>query len=353
MININSIDELEDLGIGCNIDRLEKLAVEAYYCELLGVRITDKQSRILELLREIKPNSEVFTGGVVLKDEAVEKYEKLSDVDRIDCGDILYGCYGNTFKNIEEQVKEGNCRASAVEFNNGVCVRMAYRFGELRAVLTSMGNIEISRSLVGLIPQYVEQWKGIKNVEVRAIVCGDNVAYKVATGRINTSEERVLCYDVVNDAGSNIKMTNWDKLRYLRAVGFKCCDSMMIQDVNKDNVEDVIMAIMDKFKNGNDCPQAIVELVINGEVYNDYIIDMKNSRRKMFATTITGIKFESGNEYIKPIISIAKINTGDQVISEIKLSSFREMYEAGCRVGGRVRVVVDGDIKVRNINEAI
>lgn len=353
MVNINSIDELEDLGIGCNIDKLEKLAVEAYYCELLGMRINDKQSRIIEILREIKPNSEVFTGGVVLKDEAIEKYEKLSDIDRIDCGDVLYGCYGDTFKVIEERVKEGSCAVSAVELNNGVCVRMEYRFGELRAVLTCMGNIEISRSLVGTIPQDVEQWKGIKNVEVRAIVCGNNVAYKVATGRVNANEERVVCYDVVNDAGGKAKMTNWDKLRYLRAVGFKCCDSMMIKDVDEDNLEDAITAVMDKFKNGDDCPQAIIELVINGEVYNDYIVDMKNSRSKMFATTITGIRFENSNEYIKPIISVAKINTGDQVISEIKLSSFREMYEAGCRVGGRVRVSIGKDIKVHNINEAI
>lgn len=344
MLNINVIDELEDMGIGCDIDRLEALAVEAYYCEILGVSLSDKQKEVMSVLREVKPNSKVFLSDINTSSNIIEKYNKLENVNRLDrCNKI-----NDEFDSVMETLKNGGCM-TVIGVRRGVPIRIEYRRGELVAAFTVNWCFSITRSIIDKVPRQIDGWVNIQNVEVRAVMIGEDMLDSVVSGAGNVDVE---CYDIVNDVEGIPEMSIWNKLSYMSKLGFRCSEYFKIEINDKDSVEDAILAVIEKYRSG-DTERAFVEAQ-SKEKKHEFVIDITESKREAFVTTVTGIEFENNGDYVIPIVTVRRIiDSSGEVISKIKLKNIKELYEAECFVGNKVRVVISEDIRVLNINDRI
>lgn len=175
MINQNTLDRLNAYGFGADIDSFESYIIDMRNAAAIGEPIADNAiyDAYIRLLKELKPDSVVFTENWETEENELEEYDELLN---------KYGmCSITTYADEEElsQFKSvidmagGNVDLCVSVKENGHGVRAVYEYGQLVSA-TTRGRYkkgrDITRHAMILMPNTVDDWSEIPLVEIRGEV---------------------------------------------------------------------------------------------------------------------------------------------------------------------------------------
>ena len=272
MINTETLEKLNDLGIGSDVDLLESKVFEMQDAAAEGNPIVADAvyDEYIRLLKDVKPESEALNRNWE-KDE-----EPLSDDDEIlkkigMCSIQTITNYDELkwFKQVLNEIGR-NVELMCSTKENGHAVRFVYRYGEL-VLASTRGRVSKGRNVLrhvkSAVKNYIEEFKDIPLVEIRgeAIVRKEDFL-KVFKGKYKTplstvtgimrdsvSDEElqylhVVCYKIA----SNSNLLKFDKLssefEYLRKLGFETPEFATLEDVDSGNYEEAVEAFLQIFE---------------------------------------------------------------------------------------------------------
>lgn len=357
MINANTMEELEKLGFGSDVDALESYIASLQEAAGMGTPIVDDAvyDAHVKILKELKPTSEVLHRNWEVDDNEPDEYDEVLK---------KYGmCSITTLDEIEDVSKFAAIIAElghpidlmASIKDNGHGVRGVYLNGWLYNGSTRgryKKGRDITRHLKATLPQYVDAWEKVKIVEVRGemLVSKENfekhLKNKLKTPlssvtsliRDSATDEELEkldmeCYKVISAGGELEFKTLWDEFEHLKECGFKTPPKALIRGVTPATLEESVRKILDYFEQMMDRGQ--IKYACDGIVFsvnsNDDFYSLGkdgNAWRGNFAlkygkywasniyhSTIERIEYLPGKTYITPkaIIEPVVTSTGATV----------------------------------------
>lgn len=294
MININTMNSLEALGLGCSANRLERHLELAACSDVLGNMIDseDDSSRICGLLEKLKPNSRALTSKEIDKPWHRTLRVDYDEYDRMLSSKEhpMYALSGNKSRMIDSISPDDlesflsdkdSMDVMGIVQHGGFPVRIVYYKGRfIRANLVDIEakedvqdvdinkSIDISEHIAGLVPSDIEQWKNAQFVEVYGqvyAVC-DDLDGLLNSESVSLSLKGLLLETLLGDIpnrGINIKILVddiisshsaleiskvQDRIDYLNSIGFDTSKYYMVMNVGKDKISKVIKVILSKMQ---------------------------------------------------------------------------------------------------------
>lgn len=274
MLNTNTINFLEGLGIGADVDSLETYVALCQESHSLGNPLVEdsQYDALFNILKQLKPTSYVLLRNWETDDEPLESYDSMLR---------KYGmCSIETVKDIDEAVNKlkpavaecgGPVKLTASLKLNGHGVRAVYEYGELVGASTR-GRYKKGRDIYDhakvLLPNHVERWKDISLLEVRgeALVSIDTFD-RVLKGKLKTPLSSVtslirasaqpdeialmdmVCYRILVNRDELYLEGLSDELHELGEAGIKIPSFGSVSGITVYNLEQALEYLLRQFEN--------------------------------------------------------------------------------------------------------
>lgn len=357
MIGEEVLNELDNLGFGSDIEGFEKHIENLQEEHAKGNSLVSDAlyDQYIRLLKQLKPNSEIFNRNWETEENELTDYDSLLD---------SYGmCSITTITSLEElgkfrQVLEGidttvDLIVSLKE--NGHAARAVYVYGELKSGSTRgryKKGRDITRHLKSILPNYVGEWSDIPLVEIRGeiLVSIDNfenhfkgtlkTPLSTVTSLIResvTDEELqyldMVCYKVLSNDEVLSFETLEDELNHLKECGFDIPQNAVLRGMSEDTLDRAVLAAVQYFETLMDngeiqyaCDGIVMAINDNelfysqgksGNAWNSNIaIKMgKYWESNVYSAEILNVVFTRGKSYMTPkaIIEPLKASNGAEV----------------------------------------
>ena len=375
MINLNTINELEKLHIGSDVDKLENYAAMINYSESMGnciVNLEDK-TRILELLSELKKNSEVlkYTWGIerIPHDEFDKLYETNGKFITKAVNDIS-----------EQEIKRftynmlNSKDIFAIALPDGIDIRIIYRNGLYYKAYTYCNEdkgLDITEHIKYLVPYNIQEITDSGLIELQARLSMTDTAMREAgvneadklyfivnfiSHEFSMNDIDKLCvkvYKMYCDDFEAIMDTLWNEYELLEETELDVAEHAIIRDVDKSDVVDAIYELQSYFDNYDDKEYLYTNIIVcmNNDMESDRLtIDKKKLSQTIYKSTVQNIKWVSGLYSHKPKIEIKPIitKTGDTITS-LELESIDILHKLSIERGKEIEFSIDykGNIEIK------
>lgn len=353
MVNADTMEKLEKLGFGSDIDALESYVASLQDAAGMGNPLVDDSvyDAHVRLLKELKPTSSVLNRNWETADEELNEYDEvlrkygMCSITTISEIDDLWR-FENTLDTIGHDVE-----LMASIKDNGHGVRAVYLNGWLYSGSTrgrTKKGRDITRHLKAVLPNYVDEWRNIKIVEIRGemLVSIENFE-KHLKGKLKhplssvtslirdsvTDEELKLldmeCYKVISADDSLHFETLYDEFKHLEKCGFNTPPFIKVGHVNSSNLKQVTSAILAKFEQYMDsgaekysCDGIVFAINNNNDFYSTGKdgnawkgnFALKTGRyweQNVYSSIIEEVQFIPGKSYIVPKAIIEPVVTAN------------------------------------------
>lgn len=357
MVNNNTMDELNKLGFGADIDALESYVASLQDAAGMGNPLVDDATydAHVRLLKQLKPNSSVLSRNWEVEDNELGEYDDIlkkygmCSITTITSFDELY-----KFKSVLDSIGHPITLAASIK-ENGHGVRAVYINGRLYNGSTRgryKKGRDITRHLKAVLPNYIEAWKDIEIVEVRGeMLVSIETFEKNLKGVLKTPLSSVtslirdsvtdeelkyldmVCYKVIsNDEKLEFNSLS-DEFEHLKNCGFMIPEAVKVDGVTSENLEFFVEKILEYFENKMDA--GLIKYSCDGIVFaiNDdnifYSVGKSGNawngnfalkmgrywESNVYSSTILDIQFIPGKSYITPkaIVSPVKTANGAEV----------------------------------------
>ena len=376
MINKNTLDKLNRLGFGADVDSLETYISLIETSKKMDYQLVEENEldSLKEILKELKPESPMITGSSLLEDYCTVK--ELTGLDKK--YNVLleeYGC--DRFNIVEEQSDLLRAKQIVAGVNKSISVTALIKPIGLpfRAIYTNgwlakgiAGNIDITREIKDVLPNYIEDWGFFKFVEVRGIlyISKDlDLRYKnereaivdivINNGNISSLGAKYICYRLLSDEISLDSIL--EEIEFLEDSGFEVPKYGILKNVTKLNLEASVAKLLQYFgsveKEENLSYRSDGLLVIMNELSDlDYRLDVnKHSflirlgiwKAEQFKAEIKSIEFKQGKTYLEPYAVIDNVKTSIGIVDRVSLVSLGIMEENEYQVGSEIEFKVEED----------
>ena len=366
MVNTNTMDLLEKLGFGADVDALETYVGQLQDAAGDGTPLVDDSvyDAHIKLLRQLKPESELLNRNWESYDEDLNEYDEVlkkygmcsittvSDIEDLDrFADVLddIGHPVDLFVSIKD---------------NGHGVRAVYSYGELHSGSTRgryKKGRDITRHLKAVLPNHVDAWNDIPIVEVRGemLVSIPNFE-KYLKGKLKTplssvtslirdsvtDEELSLlemeCYKVISSDGSLEFETLYDEFSHLYDNGFRVPQNALVKNVTSLNLATYAEKVLHFFENKMDnkeikfsCDGLVFAINNNHDFYstgkegnawrgNFALKAGRYWQQNVYSAEIKEVVFVPGKSYLTPKAIIDPVTTANG--SEV---TFVPLYNVG------------------------
>lgn len=366
MVNTNTMDLLEKLGFGADVDALETYVGQLQDAAGDGTPLVDDSvyDAHIKLLRQLKPESELLNRNWESYDEDLNEYDEVlkkygmcsittvSDIEDLDrFADVLddIGHPVDLFVSIKD---------------NGHGVRAVYSYGELHSGSTRgryKKGRDITRHLKAVLPNHVDAWNDIPIVEVRGemLVSIPNFE-KYLKGKLKTplssvtslirdsvtDEELSLlemeCYKVISSDGSLEFETLYDEFSHLYGNGFRVPQNALVKNVTSSNLATYAEKVLHFFENKMDnkeikfsCDGLVFAINNNHDFYstgkegnawrgNFALKAGRYWQQNVYSAEIKEVVFVPGKSYLTPKAIIDPVTTANG--SEV---TFVPLYNVG------------------------
>lgn len=388
MINQNTLNRLEELGFGADIDALEKHVRMLQDAAGMGSPlVTDTQyDMLVEILRELKPESPILNRNWEIEDNELENIDEiLGKYGMMSIKTIMHKEDNNKFN---EALGNKTVKLLASVKLNGHAVRAVYQYGNLVGGSTRgryKKGRDITRHLKAVLPNYVDEWKDVRLMEVRGemLVSLDNfenhlkgvlktplsAVTSLVRDSVTDSELKLLscvCYKVIPCEDSDIEFNSlFEQFETLKNNGFEVPIHAVWSNVNQNNIDAVFDDILETFSqfadDGNigyasdgivvavDDVNTFESMGVDGNHYNgNFAIKMgRHWECNMYSSVIEEIIWSPGKRYFTPkaIVRPVVTMTGAQV-TNVPLYNVGVMASLGLVVGSTVYFRFGGETGV-------
>lgn len=353
MVNPNTMEQLEKLGFGSDIDALESYVASLQDAAGMGNPLVDDSvyDAHFKLLKELKPNSSILTRNWETADEELDQYDEvlnkygMCSIETIDDLDDLTK-FANTIQSLGHPV---DLMASVKD--NGHGVRAVYLNGWLYNGSTRgryKKGRDITRHLKAVLPLYVDAWDKIPIVEVRGeMLVSIDTFEKHLKGKLKTplssvtslirdsatdEEIKLLemeCYKVISSDGSLEFDSLWDEFEHLSACGFQTPPKARINTVTAENLVPAVERVLAHFESMMDagkirfsCDGIVFAINNNEDFYstgksgnawngNFALKAGKHWQQNVYSAVIQEVQFIPGKSYIVPKAIVPPVVTAN------------------------------------------
>lgn len=350
MVNNNLMDQLDSLGFGADVDKLESYVATLQDAAAIGEPIVPDQvyDVYFALLRQLRPESNV-----------VNRNWEVEDNDYGEDDEILkeYGMASiTTIKTMDglNKFREGIAGDTVdLMFSsklNGHGVRAVYRCGKLVGGSTRgryKKGRDILRHLKAVLPLEVPEWSNVRLMEVRGELLVDLTNFKsrfantlktplstvTSLVRDSVTDEELnyldmVCYQLLPCDESPIKFeTLEDKFKELARCGFKTPPYRIYTGIQYYNLDDAVDEAIQYFESIYETPElnylcdGVVATVNNIEQFESLGYDGKNRLgnfalkmgnewgTQIYSGTVKTILFMHGKKYLTPKAEIFPVKT--------------------------------------------
>lgn len=256
MINKNTFEELEQIDVGCSLDRLELYLQElrdSYYLKC-NIDQLEQFNRLKNILQKINPQSKILSSTVDTTITDLNRGQQLTkQKEQLDSSGIEQGV------DITATVR---CEGVDItlEYNNG-------RFYQAYTVIDKQVK-DLTEKMLGIVPEYVEDWEDVSNTTIIG---------RVAISTANLNKVRQLGFKNINHAtvhfvvqkdfsqvknlirfiaysfqeqDSNEDINSiWDSLNTLKVLGFEVPQKIKARGIKQANLEQAVEKIVNRFDN--------------------------------------------------------------------------------------------------------
>lgn len=385
MNRAETIEVLKNLGYD-DTQSLEDYIRKCQEAATMGNPIvTDTQYDFLtRTLRVLKPNSEILQGNWEVDDYELDKDDEILKDSR------MYSI--ETIQKIEDirKFKEAmpeECELFASYKLNGHSVRAVYKYGSLAGGSTrgrTKKGRNITKQLRAVLPNYVDDWKDIRLLEVRGemLVSRENfeligkglktpLSSVTSLIRDSVTDEELkylscVCYKIIPCKDSGYKLNSLEsQFRTLAKNGFTvpiCNKYYATRDTMDEVFEQILEDFSDDADNGTefDCDGIVVavndtrlfaQMGTNGNYcLGNFAIKMgRHWESNIYRGTIESVEFVYGKKFITPKCRIYPVVTSNGaevttvplynigVMNEFKLIPGSDIY---FRFGGETGVTL-------------
>ena len=354
MINQNTLDQLEKLGFGSDVDALESYVESLQDAAGLGNPLVDDAvyDAHFKLLKELKPNSSVLdrnwettdeeygTYDDILKKYGMASIETISEVEEV--RNRFVGVVRGLGHNVElfASIKDNGHGVRAVYVNGkliGGSTRGRYKKGR-----------DITRHLKAVLPNYVPAWNEVPLVEVRGemLVSIENFE-KNLKGQLKTPLSSVTslirdsatdedlklldmqCYKIFSNDGSLEFETLKDEFEHLKSCGFDVPPYVKTKMISANEIESTVQYILEYFDDMMDngkikysCDGIVIALNNNEDFYssgrngntwngNFALKSGRHWKQNIYSGEILEVQFIPGKSYIVPKAIINPVRTAN------------------------------------------
>lgn len=317
MITQNTMNELERLGFGADVDALETYVAKLQEAAGMGSPLVDDAAydAHVRLLKQLKPESELLNRNwevddveLTEYDSILQKYGMSSILTVTEIDSLEFEKYRNTINEVGHPVD----LFASVKLN-GHAVRAVYLNGHLYTGSTRgryKKGRDITRHLKAVLPNYVEAWKNVKLMEVRGemlvkLSTFENILKETGlkhplssvTSLIRDSvTDRELkyldmvCYKAISENGEIEFNSLAEEFGHLQANGFKIPVCAGLRGVTAGTLEDAIINLLVTFE----------DMIENGKVEyaTDGIVVAINDNNDFYSSGKSGNSW-NGNIAIK------------------------------------------------------
>lgn len=382
MINKSLVDELDSLGFGSDVDKLENYVASISESIKIGKAMESIKRHALykDLLENVKPDSKVLIENESNTDKCLYDSDKL--LKEYKMGNIL------SVKSMKDLIdfKENILSDKAIDLIaiskiNGYPVRVVYKNGSLLSGSTKGNNgkgVDITRQLKEVLPIYIEDFKNYGLIEIRgdAVVSLEDFNEVRHTWKTPlscsalllrdgvTTEElkmlNVICYRCITEKDSFD--TQEEELEFLEEHDFSVPDREVFSGVDYYSFDMRIEEILNKFETMYDNEELmydtdgiIVSINDNKTFYSkglradkyngNFALKMGKvwENSNIYESKVEDIKWIYDTKYIRPLLKIEEILTVTGIeVNEVELNSIDELLTNNIKVGSSIKVEYNG-----------
>lgn len=313
MINVNTLKYLDDVGIGININKIESYIVD-YMKVLLVCDTYDYKyhyNKLYDILKEIKPDSYVFTDSVLLEEEKQNDYDKLF----IDNGEYkITTRYGiNYIKNTQwfSDICDSGSNLVSMPNINGINIKCTYingYLGNINIIAENKKYTDITDLVRCKLPRYIPEIHNKSLVELRGKLVSmsgydNNIMLPEAnimhSVRLHNIDDLNIVFHNIYSTDSELnELSLWKKLEYIDSINLNTINHLLLNKITKNNLYKAFETFDEKFY--SDCLYNYNGIIIYNENTKDYIL-YKNriaDYEKVFSSSIKKIQYTSDKLYI-------------------------------------------------------
>lgn len=270
MININTLHELNKIGIGADVSKLESYIVDYKQANMTCSMYAYEYDylKMSKILRELKAESLAFTDKTALESLPTDAYDKLLLKYTHRNIDEIYGTndvYMEEVCNYVRKHDEECIDIVAIPNILGISIRCSYINGYLYRI-NIIGDgykyTDITDRFRDKLPKYIDEFAKHNIVELRGVVtifnnkpelqcemlnveCSTMHFLKLG---INNDDMNIIIDDLFID--TDIEMpysTQWDKIEYIRNLGFNVPHHALIRNVECSMLKDAFSSFIEYF----------------------------------------------------------------------------------------------------------
>jgi len=352
MVDKDTLEELERLGFGADVDKLESYIASLQDVAGLGQPLVDDAlyDGYVRLLKKVKPDSYVLNRNWEVEETELNEYDVLlKEYGMSSITTITSLADLGRFKSILSSISYPVELMASVK-ENGHAVRVVYVNGHLYSG-TTRGRYkkgrDITRHLKLILPNYIPDWSRIQLVEIRGelLVSIQNFERHLketlktplssVTSLIRDSSTdneikllEMVAYKVLMGDGNNLK-TLWDEFEYLERLGFKTPHKAKIAGVTPYNLDASVQTLLNYFErlmDSGSIPYATDGIVVaindnslfyslgrNGNTFNaNFALKAgKYWESNVYSSIIERVVFIPGKSYMVPKAIIKPVVTAN------------------------------------------
>lgn len=270
MINESTLNTLNKIGFGADISKLESYVFDFKQSQrVCNMRLYEYTSnKLYDILKEIKPESEVF------KEESAQGYVDDNNYDKLlstyPCyiNDIAFGSKSSNLELLKEVIDANGTTLDMIGIVNvnGIPVQCIYINGfiyRVYVVVESHKIMDITQLTKFLLPKYIAELQQYEICDIRGVLTVLNDKKKLQSMYNNVESIVMHCLRnkvymdelsfIFNNIYSNKQIDDcdeqWDKLQFLRECNLAVPHHGLLRNIDRDLLGDALISFDEYFDN--------------------------------------------------------------------------------------------------------
>ena len=360
MINSNTLKQLNRLGFGLDVDRLETYLFDYKKASRLSdmTKYSYNYSLLKSILHDIKPSSPALKEISLIERIPLDVYDKYFKIYKNKRVVNIYGSSDSGIESIKDALYGGTDKAYdivAIVNVEGIDISVVYSYGELMGIYAISEEdklIELTDKLGYKLPDYIDELHEEDVVELRGkltILNKNDIVnnaicdtYSFMRRSVNLDKLNFVFYDIFFESQPK---KYWDKINFIRQLKLNVPHYCFVRNIDSELLGHAIDEIGKSFNNGNITYPCYGFLLKVNKLVDEYgfllnCINTDVNSNLIFSSMVKSVSIV-GNKYYLNIVPVKCSNYIS--IDKIEITDVYDIEKQGIKIGSKIKFnVVEG-----------